>query len=66
MSPPQELLAVTNAQSFLYGSSGLGDTYMAVDPVSVNTISRLMYWYSTAVNSIMVQLLDGDTISVSL
>jgi hypothetical protein len=66
VSPPQELLAVTSGQSFLYGGSGIGATYVAVHPVSVNTILRLMYWYNSTINSILMQSLDGDTISVSL
>ncbi|CAI8042252.1 hypothetical protein GBAR_LOCUS23471, partial [Geodia barretti] len=66
VSPPQELLAVTSGQSFLYGGSGIGATYVAVHPVSVNTISRLMYWYNSTINSILMQSLDGDTISVFL
>jgi hypothetical protein len=66
VSPPQELLAVTSGQSFLYGGSGVGATYVAVHPVAVNTISRLMYWYNSTINSILMQSLDGDTISVFL
>ena len=64
VSPPQQLLIVTNSESLLHGA-GMTQSYEAVNPVAINTISRLMYWYNGATNSIMVQSLDGSDISVS-
>ena len=66
VSPPREILVVTDGGSFLFGSNGIGRTYVAVHPLSVNTISRLMYWYNSTLNAVMVQSLDGNAVSVSL
>ena len=63
VSPPEELLASTSTGSLLYGS-GVSLSYQATAPVTVNTISRLIYWYNNTINSIMVQSLDEDIISV--
>ena len=65
VSPPNQILAATKQASFLHGSV-TSDMYEAVDPVTVNAISRLMYWYDSSVNSVMVQSLDGDEISVGV
>ena len=65
VSPPQEILVVTDGGSFLCGSNEIGRTYIAVHPLSVNTISRLMYWYNSTLNAVMVQSLDGNAVSVS-
>ena len=63
MSPPQ-LLFVTNSGSLL-SEAGVTRSYEAVNPVAINTLSRLMYWYNNTNNSIMVQSLDGNDIWVS-
>ena len=63
VSPPQQLLAVTETMTFFNGS--ITQSYKAIDTVAINSISRLMYWYNNTVNSIMVQSLDGDDIWVS-
>ena len=64
VSPPQQLLFVTNSGSLLDGA-GVTRLYEAVNPVAINTLSRLMYWYDGVTNSIMVQSLDGNDIWVS-
>ena len=65
VQPPQQLLLVTRSGSLLYGSEVI-HSYAAVSPVIVNTISRLMYWYNSTLNSVMVQSLDGNKITVSM
>ena len=62
---PQELLAITSSRSVLYGNNVFQDSHVAADPVTVNTISRLLYWYNSTLNSIMMQSLDGEEIFVS-
>jgi hypothetical protein len=66
VSPPQPIIAVNDVETVMSGDNGVVRSYTAVDPVSVNTISRLMYWYNMTLNSILVQSLDGDEISVFL
>ena len=64
VSPPEQLLFVTNSGSQMYGA-GVAQSYGAVNPVAINTLSRLMYWYNSTTNSIMVQSLDGNDVWVS-
>ena len=64
VSPPQQLLVVTNGGSQLCGTDA-ASSYEAVNPVTINTLSRLMYWYNSTADSVMVQSLDGSEISVS-
>ena len=63
--PPQQLLVVTRSQSLLQGT-GDPQSYMAVNPLAINTLSRLMYWYNSTTKSVLVQSLDGTEIAVSL
>ena len=63
--PPQQLLVVTKSQSLLQGT-GDPQSYMAVSPLAINTLSRLMYWYNSTTKSVLVQSLDGTEITVSL
>ena len=63
--PPQQLLVVTKSQSLLQGTGNLY-SYMAVSPLAINTLSRLMYWYNSTTKSVLVQSLDGTEIAVSL
>ena len=64
VSPPEQLLFVTNSGSLMHGA-GVTQSYGAVNPVAINTLSRLMYWYNSTTNSIMVQSLDGNGVRVS-
>ena len=64
MRPPQQLLVVTSGGSQLCGTDA-ASSYEAVNPVTINTLSRLMYWYNSTEDSVMVQSLDGSEISVS-
>ena len=62
---PQQLLVGTKSQSLLQGT-GDPQSYMAVSPLAINTLSRLMYWYNSTTKSVLVQSLDGTEIAVSL
>ena len=62
--PPQQLLVVTKSQSLLQGT-GDPHSYIAVNPLAINALSRLMYWYNSTTTSVMVQSLDGTEIAVS-
>ena len=39
--------------------------YDAIDPVAVNTVARLIYWYDRDSKCIMMQSLDGGQPKVS-
>ena len=64
VSPPEQLLFVTNSGSLMHGA-GVTQSYGAINPVAINTLSRLMYWYNRTTNHIMVQSLDGNDVWVS-
>ena len=64
MSPPQQVLVATSGGSQLHGS-GIPRSYEAVSPLTVDTISRHIYWYNSTTDCVMMQSLDGSEISVS-
>ena len=61
MSPPQQVLVATSDGSQLHGS-GIPRSYEAVSPLTVDTISRHIYWYNNTTDCVMM---DGTEISVS-
>ena len=64
MSPPQQVLLATSDGSQLHGS-GIPRSYEAVSPLTVDTISRHIYWYNNTTDCVMMQSLDGTELSVS-
>ena len=54
----------TSDGSQLHGS-GIPRSYEAVSPLTVDTISRHIYWYNSTTDCVMMQSLDGTELSVS-
>ena len=57
---------MSDRQSYLYKDNGIYETLFVTGPVTVGTISRIVYWYNATQNSLLTKSLDGDKISVSL
>ena len=62
MSPPQQVLVATSGGSQLHGS-GIPRSYEAVSPLTVDTISRHIYWYNNTTDCVMMH---GSEIHVSV